>query len=333
MSNVAEPTTDGIPPGKGKPRDFEVELISARAIHQKAVNLLRGVSLNVQNQAPVDYSAVANCSQLIQRSLDRNADALICVGRLRSPENYIYEHSVNVAILLGNFGLFLGMKSSMISELITGGLLHDIGMMLIPQRIRDKTDKLTPDEFKVIRQSPLYCESLLRDLPDVSPLTMTVATQNYENFDGSGYPYGLKGKKISLYGRMAAVVNTYDAMTVDRFHKGARPPAAVLKTILQLKNTRFDPEVVTRFITCMGVFPVGSLVELQSGKIGFVMKLAAKTRQPAVVRTVFHIGRNEHLPPEDIWLESRLGAPPQDVLRGPFIPGEKFPTLDFEIYI
>ncbi|MFP8965449.1 HD-GYP domain-containing protein [Pokkaliibacter sp. CJK22405] len=334
MSDVNDARRRGTPSAaQSKPRDFEVELISARAIHKKAVNLLRAVSLNVQGQAPLDYPSVVQCAQLIHRSLERNPDALICVGRLRSPENYLFEHSVNVALLLGNFARFLGMKSGMVSELIIGGLLHDIGMMLIPANIREKTDRLSDEEFRIVRQNPLYGESLLRDLPDLPPMAVTVATQNFENYDGSGYPYGLQKKAISVYGRMTAVVNAYDAMTVDRLHRSAKAPAAALKTLVQQKNTRFDPEVVTRFISCMGVFPVGSLVQLQSGRIGFVMQLSRRTRQPAIVRTVFNLNRMEHLSPEDVWLESRLGAPPQDTLKGPFMGNEKAPSLNFELYI
>ncbi|MFB9885358.1 HD-GYP domain-containing protein [Balneatrix alpica] len=318
---------------RNKLRDFDSELVSARAIHQKAVSLIKGVSLLVANEEALDLDPVFKSAELILRSLNRNPDALVCVGRLRSPDNYLFEHSVNVSILLGLFGLNLNMKPVMIRDLIIGGLLHDIGMMRIPAHIRDKQGQLSSEELALIRRNPILGEQILSDYPQLNELTRSIAAQQYENYDGSGYPNRLKGKRIGLYGRMTAIINAYDAMTVDRCYKNAKIPAAAIKTLLQAKGSRYDPELLLRFITLMGIFPLGSLVELKSGRLGFVLKLNDKTRQPSLVRCIYHAQKRMHLPPEDVWLETHMGSPAQDAVVAPVVNLEALPELDFNQYL
>jgi HD-GYP domain-containing protein (c-di-GMP phosphodiesterase class II) len=145
---------------------------------------------------------------------------------------------------------------------------------------------------------------------------------HHERFDGSGYPQGLKGTEISQIGRMAAIIDVYDAITTDRCYGKLLSPADAVRKLFEWSKFHFDPVLVQSFVRSVGIYPVGSLVRLESGRLGIVVEQRENSLLTPVVRVMFDTKRNYYLPPEDVDLSKRLGAGGADRIISHESPGE-----------
>ena len=209
--------------------------------------------------------------QLVSNAFDCD-DALGIVTLLKESDEYFLEHSINCAILMVMFGRSLEIEKSTLQHLGVGALLMDLGMIKLPLLLTQKADSLSVQETQRIQRHVDIALKLLEPMEVIDKTSLSVIKLHHERLDGTGYPLGLKGEQISQYGRMAAIVDTYDSLTTSRPYRDSLKPADAL-TKMQKEDWGLDKELVGKFIVCIGTNPIGSLVQLDSGKLAMVMRL------------------------------------------------------------
>lgn len=208
----------------------------------------------------------------IAASVMRNPGALIGLARLKTADDYTYMHSVAVCALMIALSRQLGLDDEKTRAAGLAGLLHDIGKMAVPWTILNKPGKLTDAEFAAVREHPAAGHKMLLKAKGVGEIALDVCLHHHEKMDGSGYPDGLSGDQISLYARMGAVCDVYDAITSNRPYKQGWCPAASLRKMTEWSRGHFDEAVFQAFVKSIGIYPVGTLVRLESGKLGVVVE-------------------------------------------------------------
>lgn len=219
----------------------------------------------------VTLDHVADMVNEISDSVLRHPNAMISLARLKTSDEYTYMHSVAVCALMIALARQLGMSGEQVHEAGMAGLLHDIGKMAIPDVILNKPGKLTDNEFSTMRQHPEAGGRMLLESRQISALALDVCLHHHEKFDGTGYPHRLAGEQISLFARMGAVCDVYDAITSDRPYKKGWDPAESIRKMAEWKG-HFDERVFQAFVKSVGIYPVGALVRLESGRLGVVME-------------------------------------------------------------
>ena len=268
------------------------EMAAAQKVHQEAVVLVDGILNNVKTGHPLQFDAIENLADEMLDSLYRNHNALACLGCIREKDSYLMEHSVNLSVLMSIFGKSMQLDRSILQQTIAGALLHDIGKIMVPDEILHKPGRLTDNEFTVMKQHVSLGQKHLMNIEGISPLTVKVVSEHHERMDGSGYPAGLCGHEISPHGRMAAIVDVYDAITADRcYHKGMTPTMAI-KRLLEWSDHHLDRSLVDHFIRCIGIYPVGSLVLLESGRLGAVIEVNEFDQRLPIIRVMYHTNFN-----------------------------------------
>lgn len=208
----------------------------------------------------------------IALSVMRNPGALIGLARLKTADDYTYMHSVAVCALMIALSRQLGLSDDQTREAGLAGLLHDIGKMAVPAAILNKPGRLTEAEFVSVKEHPSAGYEMLLEAKGVGEIALDVCLHHHEKVDGSGYPKGLRGEQISLYAKMGAVCDVYDAITSNRPYKVGWCPAESLKKMSEWSKGHFDERVFQAFIRSIGIYPVGTLVKLHSGRLGVVVE-------------------------------------------------------------
>lgn len=292
--------------------ELAIERERADALHGEAKTLINTLMKDVKLGRSIDMGSVNEVADGLLESVFRNHNALTCLGRIRHKDSYLMEHSVNLSVLMSVYGRYRKLPYDVLHQIMVGALLHDIGKTMIPDNVLHKPDRLNDDEFEIIKRHALYSKEILEQTEGVSELTIQVAAQHHEKMDGSGYPMGLKGEQISEYGRMTAIVDVYDAITADRVYHRGIPPTAAMKKLLEWSDYHLDRKLVDIFIQCMGIFPVGSLVEMNSGLMGVVIEINEHNQMTPTVR-LFH---NRKTQQAVAWRVIDLSAPGcQDGIR------------------
>lgn len=267
---------------------LEEEIVIAQRIHSQAQGLVGDFMNNVKLGGAIDIAPIHKLADELQHSVFRNANALSCLGRIREKDNYLLEHSVNLSVLMSLFGSYRKLAADILHQTIVGALLHDLGKILTPDEILHKPGRLTAEEFEVMKLHARHSRDILASTEGIGEIAVITAAQHHEKLDGSGYPEGLKGEEITEYGRMVAITDVYDAITSDRvYHKGMTPTQG-LKKLLEWSGDHLDPTLVKQFIRCIGLYPVGSLVLLESGRLGVVVETNDADQRLPVVRVMYH---------------------------------------------
>lgn len=270
-------------PGERQRRTaLEQEMRAAHRIQDEANDVVETVMHDARMGRQIELSQLEPVTNRLIDSVIRNQNALLSLNRIRSVDRYTFEHSIAVGVLLVAYAHARGMEPEIIRELGMGGLLHDIGKTRVPEEILTKPGRLTDEEFAVIKGHVNHGLDIVRELPDIPQATLDVVAQHHERHDGTGYPNGLKGDEISLYGQMAAVVDVYDAITADRCYHRGEHPTLVLRKLLEWSRTHFREEVVHHFIQCVGIYPAGTLVRMESGRLAIVLDPGEKILYPKV---------------------------------------------------
>lgn len=272
----------------------------ARRLHGEANRIVRNLMGDVRLGLQLEVDRLEPLVENMVDSIFRNQDALLPLAHLKSHDSYTFEHSVSVCALMVAFGRGLKLPRETIKEIALGGLVHDVGKAKVPDSILNKPAKLTDDEFTRMKSHVVQSIIILQNTPGIGDQALHVAGQHHERFDGTGYPNRLKGPQISLHGQMAAIVDVYDAISSDRvYHKGM-PPSVALKKLLEWSQHHFDPLLVQSFIRAIGIYPSGTLVRLDSGRLGVVMEQNEGNLLQPVVRVFYHAVKQYCLPPETI---------------------------------
>ncbi len=250
----------------------------------------------------------------ISDSIARNPGALISLARLKTADDYTYMHSVAVCSLMIALAKQLKVDEKLTRSLGVAGLLHDLGKAAMPMEVLNKPGKLTDAEFAIIKSHPQKGYDMLLGGERVDDITLDVCLHHHEKMDGSGYPKRLKGDEISLYARMGAVCDVYDAITSNRPYKAGWDPAESLKKMTEWTQGHFDPQVFQAFVKSLGIYPIGSLVRLSSGRIGIVTEQTARSLLAPMVKVFYSTKAGMRILPEVIDL-SRPGSAEKIVAR------------------
>lgn len=202
--------------------------------------------------------------------LTRHRQLIQSITQIRSRDEYLMEHSVNVSALAIMTGACLGLAEDQLFKLGVCGLLHDIGKVKVPPAILDKPGPLSKEEYAEVQRHTLYAKELLA----YDPVAARVATQHHERYDGSGYPYGLLGDDIDLFAQIVGLVDVYDAMMVDRCYRRAIPAREVIEMLSGSGNYHFSFRVVRAFVANIAPYPIGTLVRLSTGQLAVVVKVS-----------------------------------------------------------
>ncbi|MCE5180331.1 MAG: HD-GYP domain-containing protein [Betaproteobacteria bacterium] len=283
------------------------ELEKSRRVHSEANKIVHSIMKDIRIGKQIELEQVDPLVAQMTSSIFRNKDALLSLCRIKNKDDYTFLHSVSVGALLISFARALELDRDIIQLLGVGGMLHDVGKMQIANEVLNKPGKFSDDEFQLMKSHVVHSRTILEATPGISQVSIDVAAQHHERFDGSGYPHGLKGEEMSVYGQMASIVDVYDAITSDRcYHKGMAPTEA-LRKMLEWSKFHFNPKLVHAFIRTIGIYPVGTLVMLESGRVAIVIEQYEKNLALPLVRTVFNAKKNYYIKPEDVYLSKPLG--------------------------
>ncbi len=250
---------------------LEQELPRAKEIQYQAEQAVEQLFEDLQQHGTTDFDRAHEVVDSMVESIISNPDALALLSRVKRVSTYVYARSVSVAINMLLFGRHLGFPRDHLHQLGAAGLLLDVGTAKVPPEILNKYGQLTADEYAAIqRHVPLGLE-MLRESKGISDKLLNIVACHHEREDGSGYPHRLRGVEISVPGKMAAIVDCYDALTSERPYARSYSPYEALQHLYNWRQHLFHSELVEQFIQSLGIYPVGSLVELNSGEVAVVL--------------------------------------------------------------
>ncbi|MDH5543719.1 MAG: HD-GYP domain-containing protein [Nitrospinota bacterium] len=303
-----------------KAHPIEKEMQKAKALQREADKVISEFMSDAKMGKAPELGKVEEVVSKMVDSIYRNKDALEHLGKIRTKDEYTFKHSLNVCILMVSF--CKGMKVSIEDTKLVGvgALLHDVGKMLVPDEILNKPTALTEVEYQTMKEHVIRGEELLRKSEGISEISVAIATQHHERYDGTGYPHGLKNDTITTYGQMASIVDVYDAITADRvYHKGLRSFEG-LRKLLEWSNHHFNPTLVQHFIRAVGVYPAGTLVKLESGLLAIVVEQGEKSLSLPVIKIVYDSKKERFITPFKVKLEYPPARMGEDRIIGTEIP-------------
>jgi len=246
----------------------------------------------------IEVKALVPLAQEVADSIHRDPRALLNLVRLKNKDEYTYLHSVAVCALMINFARHLQLDEATVQDLGVAGLLHDVGKIAVSNAILMKPGALDSRERQAVEEHPVAGHKLLVQSASVPPAALEICLRHHEKFDGTGYPDQLGGEKLSLFARMAAICDVYDAVTSDRPYKAAWAPCEAL-TEMQGWPGHFDPKLLERFADSLGIFPIGTLVRISNGLLGIVSGNCGTLDEDVTVRAFFDSDRLEDIEPYD----------------------------------
>ena len=287
------------PPAKIEKTALNDELKRASRIVAKGKEAVVSMFQEARMGKAIEAEAAAPLVEEISNSVMRNPGALISLARLKTADDYTYLHSVAVCALMIALARQLGLDEQQTRDAGMAGLLHDLGKALIPLAVLNKPGKLSDEEFALVKTHPAEGHKLLLEGKGVSDTVKDVCLHHHEKVDGSGYPKGLNDKTMSLFARMGAVCDVYDAVTSNRPYKAGWDPAESIKRMAEWKG-HFDTTVFQAFVKSLGIYPVGSLVRLESGKLCVVIEQGEHSLLKPKVKVFFSTRAQAYLKPEII---------------------------------
>lgn len=296
VTQAAKPAATS-PPRNIAPVPAAQEVERAARICQESKAAVVSMFEEVRMGKAVDVGGAQQLVEDISDSVARNPGAIISLARLKTADDYTYMHSVAVCAMMVALAKQLGLEESQVRSAGMAGLLHDLGKVAMPTEVLNKPGKLTKAEFDIMKTHPTEGYKMLMASTGVDPISLDVVLHHHEKMDGSGYPLGLLGDQISLYAKMGAVCDVYDAITSNRPYKSGWDPAESLRKMAEWVNGHFDVSVFQAFVKSMGIYPVGSLVRLSSGRIGVVMEQSRKSLTMPHIKAFFSTKSNMRITP------------------------------------
>jgi putative nucleotidyltransferase with HDIG domain len=279
---------------------FKEEVKQASQAKDRARQLVGNILEDSRLGKQVTLSPVKDAVTEMAESMFRNPDAILSLSLIKKRDEYTFMHSVNVGVFLMSFCRAMGMEEQKIISVGVGGMLHDIGKMHTPEAVLNKQGKLTDEEFAIMKQHVVFSRKILEDTKGIEDISISVAAQHHERFDGSGYPLGLKGDEINFFGQMAAIVDVYDAITSDRcYHKG-NPPHLALKRMLDWCKYHFSMDLFQKFIQCVGIYPMGTMVRLKNGLLGVVIQPNKESLLHPIIKIAIDSKTKKRVQPKEV---------------------------------
>lgn len=281
--------------GKLKPATLEAEREQAAKIIASSRRAIESMFKDLRMGKAIEAEAVMPLVEEISASVTRNVHALISLVRLKTVDDYTYMHSVAVCALMTALAKELKLSEAEVKQAGLAGLMHDMGKAGIPQQILNKPGSLTDSEFDVIRTHPKLGHDMLVKANISDTVTLDVCLHHHEKMDGSGYPEHLSGDQMTIFAKMGAICDVYDAVTSTRAYKPAWEPGMALKRMASWSG-HFDPEVFKAFVKSLGIYPIGTVVMLKSGRLAVVVKQTPDSLLKPVVKAFFSTKSKIHIP-------------------------------------
>ncbi|TAA47512.1 MULTISPECIES: HD-GYP domain-containing protein [Corallincola] len=272
---------------------FDEEAGRALKLYEKARDYQKRLFTEISEGKPVDLDQASDLADQLIDSVFRNQNALCFMVQMKDKDEYLYQHAINCSTLMTLFARHMDFNRDTIQNLAVGMLFHDVGKIHIPRELIDKPGELTGKEFELVKDHVDISWEIASSIPHISSETLDVIKLHHERMDGSGYPHGLAGEEINIYGRMAAIIDCYHALTSDRPYKDSVTSMTAFSIMKNGTPGEFDQDLLNQFIRCVGIYPVGTLVKLKSGKLAIVMQgNFSNPLQPKVM--VFYSTRQHH---------------------------------------
>lgn len=251
--------------------DVSDDQILSEETRRKAVQNIKSVFHNIKHDSIEDISPVKIIVTRIIDELSASSGVLLCPSDISLYDEYVYNHSVNVAAISIIIGMSLKYDKKKLYDLGVAGMLHDIGKTKIPTEILNKPAKLSNEEYELVKKHAFYGYELLLGNPKIDTGTPLIALQHHERYDGTGYPKGLKNKAISEFAQIMAIADVYDAMGSDKYYRKSIPSHEIYRFLLENSGKLFNPALIDKFLENMALYPKGTMVMLSDGQAGFVV--------------------------------------------------------------
>lgn len=273
----------------------------------------------------IDLTKIHEALDAMVESIERNPDALLWLAKLKQTDDYSYNHAMGVSITLMALANFMSLPKKQVKDLGLAGLLQDIGKAKIPTKLLNKKDKISSEEFEILQQHVKHALALLKDTQNISTTVIRTVSQHHERIDGSGYPNKLLDKQISLTGQMAGLIDTYCALTANKVYAKGVYNQIALEEIHRMRDVKFNGVLIDQLVQFLGIYPVSSLVELNSEEVGVVIQQNSVRRLLPRVMILLNPDKTRNEFPSIINLIHSPSTPsgePYKIIRG--LPPDSF---------
>ena len=265
-------------------QDIEAEEVVTEDNRRKAVMALKSAVTAYQKTKVLDIQPLKKVLRELVVEIIRNRDSMIHQLDMRTYQDYIYAHSVNTCVLSVLIAVNLDYPEGKLTDLALGTMLHDVGMMMLPDALLMKMGNLTPEESKQVQQHPEDGFNILRTVREIPITVAHIAYQHHERVDGKGYPRNLTADKILEFAKVAAVADTFDALVSDRPYRKGMVPHEAYEVMMALADSYVDRDILHLFLTHVAIYPVGAVVQLDNGQHGVVTKVLPRLQTRPQVR-------------------------------------------------
>ena len=261
----------------------ETEFARAGDAYKSSEEALYSMIEQIREGGALDAALATSAARSMSDSIKRNPDALVLFSTLKERGDLI-DKALHVSVYMVGLARFLEMSEEDLEMAGLVGLLLDIGKLKIPNDVLAKRERLTPEEYVLVRSHVEHSAEILKATPGISPEIVRAVAMHHERYDGSGYPKGVRGDELSLIPAIAGIVDTFVGLTSKRPYASPVAPSNALNMLHKWRGTAFHPVLVEQFIRCIGIFPVGAVVELNSGEVAVVIAQNLEKRlQPRIM--------------------------------------------------
>jgi HD-GYP domain-containing protein (c-di-GMP phosphodiesterase class II) len=284
--------------------DFRQQLKAAIKVHENTKLFISQVMRDIRLGKNVDVKQAKKLVSELAENVVTNPTALVWLTQLKNKDQYTSLHSLNVCVLSLFFGRSMNLPMDQLHTLGLGALLHDVGKLKVPSEVLNKPGRLTTEEFGVMKKHTVFGYDLMKNQDVLHKEALDIIIQHHERLNGSGYPHNLEHGQISHFSKLVSIVDVYDAITSNRVYHKETTPFNALNDIYKHREKEFDSHLVEQFIKCLGIYPIGSLVELNTGQVGVVVFFSEKSHLSPTIMLIL----DEQKSPYDQYRYVNLGS-------------------------